>query len=124
MAVVIALTVAHPHDPIHAPTAVFAFAGPAIFLLGCVMVLQVMAARLRRAYLVAVTALAIGALVADRRLRNAVALCGAAALVAGIKHSYAPSLMAALAVYLASIASHLLCPTGSHPTKAGPIWLA
>jgi low temperature requirement protein LtrA len=58
-AVAIELIVAHPHDPIHAPTAIIAFAGPAIFLLGCAMFLQVMAARLRPAYLVAVAGLAL-----------------------------------------------------------------
>jgi low temperature requirement protein LtrA len=58
------LIVAHPHDPIHAPTAIVAFAGPAIFLLGCAMFLRVMAARSRLAYLVAVAALAAWALTA------------------------------------------------------------
>lgn len=62
-AVAIELIVAHPHDPIHAPTAIIAFAGPAIFLLGCAMFLQVMAARLRRAYLIAVAALAVWAFI-------------------------------------------------------------
>jgi low temperature requirement protein LtrA len=64
MAVAIELIVAHPHDPIHAPTAIVAFAGPAIFLLGCAMFLRVMAARSRLAYLVAVAALAAWALTA------------------------------------------------------------
>lgn len=63
MAVAIELIVAHPHDPIHAPTALIAFAGPAIFLLGCAMFLQVMAARLRRAYLVAVAGLGLWAFI-------------------------------------------------------------
>jgi low temperature requirement protein LtrA len=64
MAVAIELIVAHPHDAIHATTAIIAFAGPAIFLLGCAMFLRVMATRLRRAYLVAVAALALWAFVA------------------------------------------------------------
>lgn len=64
MAVAIELIVAHPHDPIHTPTAIIAFAGPAIFLLGCAMFLRVVAARLRLAYLIAVVALALWAFVA------------------------------------------------------------
>ena len=64
MAVAIELIVAHPHDPIHTPTAIIAFAGPAIFLLGCAMFLRVMAARLRLAYLIAVAALAAWAFTA------------------------------------------------------------
>ncbi len=63
-AVAIELIVAHPHDPIHAPTAIIGFAGPAIFLLGCAMFLRVMAARLRLAYLVAVASLALWSFVA------------------------------------------------------------
>ena len=47
-------------------------------------------------------------LVADRRLRGAVAVCGAAVFAAGIANSYAPSSSFALGVYLASIAYHLV----------------
>jgi voltage-gated potassium channel len=48
------------------------------------------------------------ALVADRHLRGAVALCGAAVFAAGIANSYAPTGSAALAVYLGSIVYHLV----------------
>jgi voltage-gated potassium channel len=51
------------------------------------------------------------ALVGDRRLRGAVALCGTAAFAAGLANSYAPSSAAALGVYLASIAYHMVMIT-------------
>ncbi|MDZ7812079.1 MAG: low temperature requirement protein A [Ideonella sp.] len=58
VAVAIELIVAHPHDAIHAPTAVIAFAGPTIFLLGSAMFHRTMASKLPLSYLVAVPALA------------------------------------------------------------------
>ncbi|MBU1307005.1 MAG: potassium channel family protein [Alphaproteobacteria bacterium] len=51
------------------------------------------------------------ALVTDRRLRGAVAICGAAVFAAGIANSYAPSSSAALGVYLGSIVYHLVMIT-------------
>jgi low temperature requirement protein LtrA len=50
--------VAHPHDAIHAPTAVIAFAGPTIFLVGSAMFHRTMASKLPHSYLIAVLALA------------------------------------------------------------------
>lgn len=57
-AVAIEMIVAHPHDPIHAETALIAFAGPSLFLLGCAIFHRVTAERLRGLYLGAVAALA------------------------------------------------------------------
>lgn len=57
-AVAIEMIVAHPHDPIHAETALVAFSGPSLFLLGCTIFHRVTAERLRGLYLVAVVALA------------------------------------------------------------------
>lgn len=57
-AVAIEMIVAHPHDPIHAPTALIAFAGPSFFLFGCTIFHRVTAERLRGLYLGAVAALA------------------------------------------------------------------
>lgn len=54
---------------------------------------------------------AIWALVPDRRLRGAVALCGAAVFIAGLANSYVPSSSAALGVYLSSILYHLVMIT-------------
>lgn len=51
------------------------------------------------------------ALVADRRLRGLVALCGAAVFSAGLANSYAPSSSATLGVYLGSIAYHIVMIT-------------
>jgi low temperature requirement protein LtrA len=58
VAVAIELIVAHPHDAIHAPTAVIAFAGPTIFLAGSAMFHHTMASKLPLSYLIAVLALA------------------------------------------------------------------
>jgi low temperature requirement protein LtrA len=58
VAVAIELIVAHPHDAIHAPTALIAFAGPTIFLVGSAIFHGTMAQRLPVNYLVAVPALA------------------------------------------------------------------
>ncbi|WP_233457220.1 MULTISPECIES: low temperature requirement protein A [Alphaproteobacteria] len=57
-AVAIEMIVAHPHDAIHAETAIIAFAGPSLFLLGCTIFHRVTAERLRGLYLLAVAALA------------------------------------------------------------------
>lgn len=57
-AVAIEMIVAHPHDAIHAPTAIIAFAGPSLFLLGCTIFHHVTADRLRALYVIAVAALA------------------------------------------------------------------
>lgn len=57
-AVAIEMVVAHPHDAIHAETAIIAFAGPSLFLLGCTIFHRVTAERLRGLYLLAVAALA------------------------------------------------------------------
>jgi low temperature requirement protein LtrA len=57
-AVAIEMIVAHPHDAIHAETAIIAFAGPSVFLLGCTIFHRVTAERLRALYLLAVAALA------------------------------------------------------------------
>ena len=58
-AVAIEMIVAHPQDAIHAPTAIIAFAGPSLFLLGCTIFHRVTAERLRASYLLAVAALAV-----------------------------------------------------------------
>ena len=58
-AVAIEMIVAHPYDPIHAETALIAFAGPSLFLLGCTIFHRVTAERLRAMYLLAVAALAV-----------------------------------------------------------------
>lgn len=58
-AVAIEMIVAHPHDPVHAETALIAFAGPSLFLLGCTIFHRVTAERLRGLYLLAVAALAV-----------------------------------------------------------------
>ncbi len=58
VAVAIELIVAHPHDSIHAPTAVIALAGPTIFLVGSAMFHRTMASKLPLSYLFAVLALA------------------------------------------------------------------
>ncbi|PWE33380.1 low temperature requirement protein A [Maritimibacter sp. 55A14] len=58
VAVAIEMIVAHPGDAIHAETAIIAFAGPSLFLLGCTVFHRVTAERLRAAYLVSVAALA------------------------------------------------------------------
>lgn len=60
-AVAIEMIVAHPHDPAHAETAVVAFSGPSLFLLGCTIFHRVIAGRLRVLYPVAVAALAVWA---------------------------------------------------------------
>ncbi|ASM71022.1 MULTISPECIES: low temperature requirement protein A [Roseobacteraceae] len=57
-AVAIEMIVAHPLDPIHVETALIAFAGPSLFLLGCTIFHRVTAERLRALYLLAVVALA------------------------------------------------------------------
>lgn len=57
-AVAIELIVAHPLDPVHAETALIAFAGPSLFLLGCTIFHRVTAERLRLSYPVAIAALA------------------------------------------------------------------
>jgi len=58
-AVAIEMIVAHPHDPVHAETALIAFAGPSLFLLGCTIFHRVTAERLRGLYLLAVGVLAV-----------------------------------------------------------------
>lgn len=58
-AVAIEMIVAHPRDAIHAETALVAFAGPSLFLLGCTIFHRVTAERLRMLYLLAVAALAV-----------------------------------------------------------------
>jgi len=58
-AVAIEMIVAHPHDPVHGETALIAFAGPSLFLLGCTIFHRVTAERLRGLYLIAVAALAV-----------------------------------------------------------------
>ncbi|UTD54147.1 low temperature requirement protein A [Halomonas sp. MS1] len=58
VAVAIELIVAHPHDAIHTPTALFAFAGPTIFLVGSAMFHRTMASKLPVCYLLAGVALA------------------------------------------------------------------
>lgn len=57
-AVGIEMIVAHPADPVHAETAIIAFAGPSLFLLGCTIFHRVTAERLRASYLLAVLGLA------------------------------------------------------------------
>lgn len=59
VAVAIELIVAHPHDAIHAPTALIAFAGPTVFLVGSAMFHRTMASKLPLGYLIAVLALAV-----------------------------------------------------------------
>lgn len=51
------------------------------------------------------------AIIADRRLRGAVAFCGAAVFAAGMTNSYTPSSLAALGVFLTSIAYHTVMIT-------------
>jgi low temperature requirement protein LtrA len=58
VAVAIELIVAHPHDAIHAPTTVIAFAGPTIFLVGSAIFHRTMASKLPLSYLIAVLVLA------------------------------------------------------------------
>lgn len=58
-AVAIEMIVAHPREPIHVETALIAFAGPSLFLLGCTIFHRVTAERLRALYLLAVMALAL-----------------------------------------------------------------
>jgi low temperature requirement protein LtrA len=58
VAVAIELIVAHPRGAIHAPTALIAFAGPTIFLVGSAMFHRTMASKLPLSYLIAVLALA------------------------------------------------------------------
>ncbi|MDQ7728575.1 low temperature requirement protein A [Halomonas sp. SpR8] len=57
VAVAIELIVAHPHDAIHATTALIAFAGPTIFLIGSAMFHHTMAQKMPLHYLVAIVAL-------------------------------------------------------------------
>lgn len=57
-AVAIEMIVAHPYEAVHAETAIIAFAGPSLFLLGCTIFHRVTADRLRALYLAAVAALA------------------------------------------------------------------
>ena len=58
-AVAIEMIVAHPHDAIHAPNAVVAFAGPSLFLLGCAIFHRTMAEAFRLGYAVAIVALGL-----------------------------------------------------------------
>ncbi|WP_417280038.1 low temperature requirement protein A [Celeribacter sp.] len=58
-AVAIEMIVAHPHNAIHTETAIIAFAGPSLFLLGCTIFHRVTAERLRGLYILAVVALAV-----------------------------------------------------------------
>lgn len=59
VAVAIELIVAHPHDPVHAPVAVTAAAGPSLFLLGSALFRRTMASGMPRSHAAATAALAV-----------------------------------------------------------------
>lgn len=80
-AVAIEMVVAHPQDSIHAETALIAFAGPSLFLLGCTIFHRVTVERLRGLYLLAVVALAGWGWVATSMHLSGLALCAGVLLI-------------------------------------------